>query len=162
MMPPACSWRRCFESREDAAGYFLLVQHLVQQHGRPLALYHDRHGIFAQTSKATEAATLEDQLAGKQSPTQFGRLWEELEITSIAARAPQAKGRVERLCGTLQDRLVVELRLAGASTLQHANQVLADYLPRFKAQFAVPPAQAGSASRPWTAQRGAEEVFCFK
>ena len=151
-----------FRQQEDAAGYFLLLHQLVQQHGRPLALYHDRHGIFAQTSTATEAETLKEQLAGKQDPTQFGRLLEELEITSIAAHSPQAKGRVERLFGTLQDRLVVELRLAGASTLQQANQVLADYLPRFNTQFAVPPAQAGSAYRPWAAQRGAQEVFCFK
>ena len=151
-----------FRQEEDAAGYFLLVRQLVQQHGRPLALYHDRHGIFAQTSKATKAQTLEEQLAGKQNPTQFGRLLEELEITSIAARSPQAKGRVERLFGTLQERLVVELRLAGASTLQQANQVLADYLPRFNAQFAVPAAQEGSAYRPWAAEPGAEEVFCFK
>jgi transposase len=115
-----------FRQQEDAAGYFLLVR----QHGRPLAFYHDRHGIFRQTSKATEADRLAEQLAGKQDPTQFGRLLEELEITSIAARSPQAKGRVERLFGTLQERLVVELRLAGASTLQQANQVLADYLPR--------------------------------
>ncbi len=82
------------------AYYFLLVQQLLLQHGRPVALYHDRHGIFAQTSKATETDTLEEQLAGKQDPTQFGRLLEELEITSIAARSPQAKGRVERLFGT--------------------------------------------------------------
>jgi hypothetical protein len=77
------------------------VQQMLEQHGCPLALYHDRHGIFKQTSKATEADTLEEQLAGKQDPTQFGRLLEELEITSIAARSPQAKGRVERLFGTL-------------------------------------------------------------
>src|SRR6202022_2235503 len=88
---------------EDAAGYFLLVQQMLEQHGRPLALYHDRHGIFKQTSKATQADRLAQQLAGKQDPTQFGRLLEELEITSIAARSPQAKGRVERLFGTLQD-----------------------------------------------------------
>ena len=89
-----------FREEEDAAGYFLLVQQMLDQHGRPLALYHDRHGIFKQTSKATETDTLEEQLAGKQDPTQFGRLLEELEITSIAARSPQAKGRVERLFGT--------------------------------------------------------------
>jgi hypothetical protein len=98
---------------------------MLMQHGQPLALYHDRHGIFKQISKATEADTLEEQLAGKQAPTQFGRLLEELEITSIAARSPQAKGRVERLFGTLQERLVVHLRLAGASTLEQANQVVA-------------------------------------
>lgn len=151
-----------FRHQEDAAGYFLLMQQLMQRHGRPLALYHDRHGIFAQTGKATEGDSLPEQLAGKQTPTQFGRLLEELEITSIAARSPQAKGRVERLFGTLQDRLVVELRLAGANTLQQANQVLGDYLPRFNAQFAVPAAQEGSAYRPWAEQRQSEEVFCFK
>jgi transposase len=148
-----------FRQEEDAAGYFLLVQQLVRQHGRPLAFYHDRHGIFRQTSKATEADTLQEQLVGKQDPTQFGRLLEELEITSIAARSPQAKGRVERLFGTLQDRLVVELRLAGASTLQQANQVLADYLPRFNAQFAVPAAREGSAYRPWSDQQDAVRSF---
>jgi hypothetical protein len=73
---------------------------------------------------------------------------EELEITSIAARSPQAKGRIERLFGTLQDRLVIELRLAEASTLEQANQVLDSYLPRFNAQFAVAPAQEGSAYPP--------------
>jgi transposase len=105
-----------FREHEDAHGYFLLVRQMVQRHGCPLALYHDRHGIFTQTGAATERDSLPEQLAGKQEPTQFGRLLQELEITSIAARSPQAKGRVERLFGTLQDRLVVELRLAGAST----------------------------------------------
>ncbi len=66
-----------FRQQEDAAGYFLLVQ----QQGRPLALYHDRHSIFAQTSKASEADTLHEQLVGKQDPTQFGLLLEELERT---------------------------------------------------------------------------------
>ena len=151
-----------FRQEEDAAGYFLLVQQMLEQHGRPLALYHDRHGIFQQTSKATETDTLEEQLAGKQDPTQFGRLLEELEITSIAARSPQAKGRVERLFGTLQDRLVVELRLADARTIEQAQQVVAEYLPRFNAQFAVAATQPGSAYRPLSAHSQAELLFCFK
>jgi hypothetical protein len=130
------------------AYYFLLVQQMLQQHGRPLALYHDRHSIFKQTSKATEADTLEEQLAGKQDPTQFGRLLEEWEITSIAARSPQAKGRVERLFGTLPERLLVQLRLAETRTLEQANQVLTSYLPRFNAQFAVAATQVGNAYRP--------------
>src|SRR6266568_5127196 len=150
-----------FREEEDAAGYFLLVQQLLEQHGRPLALYHDRHGIFQQNSKATEADSLEEQLAGKQDPTQFGRLLEELEITSIAARSPQAKGRVERLFGTLQERLVVQLRLAEAHTLEQANQVLTSYLPRFNAQFAVAPTQEGSAYRPLQETLRAEDLFCF-
>ena len=73
---------------------------MLQRHGRLLALYHDRHGIFQQTGKASEVDTLKEQLVGKQDPTQFERLLEELEIISIAARSPQAKGRVERLFGT--------------------------------------------------------------
>lgn len=146
-----------FREEEDAAGYFLLVQH-----GRPLALYHDRHGIFAQNSKASEADTLAEQLAGTQDPTQFGRLLEELEITSIAARSPQAKGRVERLFGTLQERLVVELRLADARTLEQAPQVVSDYLPRFNAQFVLPATQPGSAYRPLPEYSQAEALFCFK
>lgn len=89
-----------FREQEDTHGYFLLVRQMLQRHGRPLALYHDCHGIFQQTSKATEADTVAEQLAGKQAPTQCGRVLEELEISSIAARSPQAKGRVERLFGT--------------------------------------------------------------
>src|SRR5437899_4735440 len=68
--------------------------------------------------------------ASKTQPSLDGGT-EELEITSIAARSPQAKGRVERLFGTLQDRLVVELRLADARTIEQAQQVVAEYLPRF-------------------------------
>jgi hypothetical protein len=90
-------------------------------------------------------ATPEEVLAGRGPLTQFGRLVEELGIASIAARSPQAKGRVERLFGTRQDRLVVELRLAGADTLETATTVLDAYLPRFNAQFAVPAAQPGGA-----------------
>ena len=151
-----------FREEEDAAGYFLLLQQLLEQHGHPLALSHDRHGIFQQNSKATEADSLEEQLAGKQDPTQFGRLVEELEITSIAARSPPAKGRVERLFGTLQERLLVQLRLAEASTLEQANQVLESYLPRFNAQFAVAATQEGSAYRPLQETLQAADLFCFK
>jgi len=85
-----------------------------------------------------------------------------LEITSIAARSPQAKGRVERLFGTLQDRLVVELRLAGASTLEQANAVLQAYLPRFNAQFAVEAAAPGLAYRPLPQTVDLETLCCFK
>ncbi len=151
-----------FREQEDAHGYFLLVRQMLQRYGRPLALYHDRHSIFQHTSKATEADSVAEQLAGKQAPTQFGRLLEELEITSIAARSPQAKGRVERLFGTLQDRLVIELRLAGASTREQANEVLQAYLPRFNAQFAVEPAQADLAYRPLPQMQCLDSLVCFK
>lgn len=151
-----------FREQEDAHGYFLLVWQLVQRVGRPLAVYHDRHGIFAQTSKASERDSLAEQLAGAQTPTQFARLLQEVGITSIAARSPQAKGRVERLFGTLQERLVVALRLANATTLEQANLLVETYLPRFNARFAVAPTHPDLAYRPWTDERSLEEVFCFK
>lgn len=151
-----------FREQEDRIGYFHLVEQLVRGYGRPLAFYHDRHEIFPKRRAAKETDSLEEQLTGRVALSQFGRLLEELEITSIAARSPQAKGRVERLFGTLQDRLVLELRLAGASTREQANEFLAQYLPRFNAQFAVPAAQEGTAYRPLPAGLSLESLLCFK
>ena len=93
-----------FREEEDAQGYFLLLREIVRRKGIPLAIYHDRHGIFKR-SALEGSETLEEQLLGKEPTTQFGRLLKELAIESIAARSPQAKGRVERLFGTFQDRL---------------------------------------------------------
>ena len=149
-----------FRLTEDAHGYFLLLEQLVRTQGRPLALYHDRHSIFQHNPKRPWSPA--EQVAGQQDPTQFGRLLAELEIASIAARSPQAKGRIERLFGTLQTRLVVELRLAGAQTLDDANTVLAAFLPKYQQRFQVPAATAGSAYRPWDLPCRPEEVFCFK
>lgn len=151
-----------FREQEDAAGYFLLVQQLVERCGRPLALYHDRHSIFVVTSQKEAPLSVAEQLAGKAEPTQFGRLLEELGISSIAAQSPQAKGRVERLFGTLQDRLVVELRLAGVTRLEQAGPVLERYLPKFNRQFAVPAAQPTPAWQSLPATLSTKEVFCFK
>ena len=149
-----------FRLTEDAHGYFLLLERLVTTHGRPLALYHDRHSIFQHNAPRPWSPA--EQLAGQQEPTQFGRLLAELAIASIAARSPQAKGRIERLFGTLQERLVIELRLAGACTLAEANVVLDHFLPRYNHRFRVPAAAAGSAYRPWELPCRPEEVFCFK
>ena len=102
---------------------------------------------------------MEEQLAERQ-PTQFGRALRELGIQSIVAHSPQAKGRVERLFGTLQDRLVGQL-VRGASTLEEANQVLGDYLPKFNRAFAVPPAQEGTAYREASAGQ-LDQTLCFK
>lgn len=151
-----------FREQEDRVGYFQLVHQLIKRYGRPLAFYHDRHEIFPKRQAVKETDSLEEQLAGRQAPSQFGRLLEELEITSIAARSPQAKGRVERLFGTLQDRLVLELRLAGASTREQANVLLEDYLPRFNAQFAVPAAGEGTAYRPLSPGLKLDDLMCFK
>jgi hypothetical protein len=152
-----------FRDREDSQGYFLLLEQVVRAQGIPVALYHDRHGIFLRSKGAhPERLTIAEQLTGAPARTQFGRLLDELGIGSIAARSPQAKGRIERLWGTFQDRLVSELRLAGARTMDEANAVLAAFLPRYNARFAVPPAVAGSAYRPVPAGLRREQLFCFK
>jgi transposase len=149
-----------FREQEDAQGYFLLLQDIVKTYGRPLAVYHDAHGVFCRNDR--HPLTLREQLAGTREPTQFGRLLTELGIASITAHSPQAKGRVERLFGTFQERLVVELRLAGAKTALEANRVLAPFLGRFNHRFAVPPATAGGAYLPLPEDLRPREVFCFK
>jgi transposase len=149
-----------FRETEAAHGYFVLMEHIVRTYGRPLAVYRDRHGIFERAP--SERDTLAEQLKGTRDPTQFGRLLAELDINSIAARSPQAKGRIERLWGTFQDRLVVELRLAGATTVAEANEVLWTYLPRFNDRFAVVAAEPGLAYRDLAAGCEAARVFCFK
>jgi hypothetical protein len=149
-----------FREAEDAHGYFLLMEHIVRHYGRPLAVYRDRHGIFERAP--SERDTLAEQLKGTRDPTQFGRMLAELDINSIAARSPQAKGRIERLWGTLQDRLVVELRLAGATTVAEANQVLWRYLPGFNQRFAVAAAEPDLAYRDLVPGCEAARIFCFK
>ena len=86
--------------------------------------------------------------------THFSRAMMERGIQQIFARSPQAKGRVERMAGTFQDRLVTELRLARARTIDQANAVLRDFLPRYNAQFAVPAELTEPAYRTWDPQRG--------
>jgi transposase len=149
-----------FRLEEDAQGYFLLLQHIVATHGIPLAIYRDRHSIFETPPRHKES--LEEQLLGEREPTQFGRLLNELGITSIPSYSPQARGRIERLWGTFQDRLVSELRLAGAQNLAQANQVMQDFLPGYNNRFMVPATQPGSAYRPTPPGFISEEVFCLK
>ena len=149
-----------FREQEDAQGYFMLVKQIVTKHGIPLALYHDRHGIFERSPLDKES--IDEQLDGKRALTQFGRLMQELGISSISAMSPQAKGRIERLWGTFQDRLVSEFRLAGTSTMAEANDVLKEYLSIHNRRFAVPPVQVGIAYRKPPAGFVPDEVFCFK
>jgi len=149
-----------FRPQEDSAGYFLLLGGIVIGKGVPLALYHDRNSIFESSTRG--AMSLSEQLAGYRDPTQFGRLLQELGIASIAARSPQAKGRIERLWGTFQDRLVSEMRLAGVKSLGEANRFLKGFLVRYNRKFAVPAAEEGSVYRPVPEGFEMERVFCFK
>jgi transposase len=151
----------CFQEQEDSRGYFLMLKEITRKYGKPLALYHDRHSIFELSED--KLPSVEEQLAGKQQPcTQFERLMNELDITSISANSPQAKGRVERLWNTFQDRLVSELRLTGAKTLEEANRVLANFLPRFNRKFAVKAAEPGLAYRRVGQGFRPDEYFCYK
>jgi transposase len=150
-----------FRLREDAQGYFLMLRQVVEKRGLPLAVYHDRHGIFERYPWKQESS-LQEQLLGQQPTTQVGRLLKELGIGSIAARSPQAKGRIERLFGTFQDRLRSELRLAQAKTLEEANGVLRSFLWRFNRRFAVPAAQPAVAYQSVSKELRLDEVFCFK
>jgi transposase len=149
-----------FREQEDAQGYFLLLEQIVATQGIPLALYHDGHSIFIHATGGRR--TIAEHLTGKPDLTQFARALAELEITAIHAQSPQAKGRIERLWGTFQDRLVNELRLAEVRTPAQANQFLEDFLPRYNQRFAVPPALPGSAYRSVPAGFQPEQVFCFK
>ena len=148
-----------FRAQEDGHGYFLVLEQVLRAKGIPLALYSDRHSIFHRPP--TEKETLEEQLAGERQPTQVGRALQQLGIKLILANSPQAKGRVERLWGTLQDRLVTELRLAGAATPADADRVLADFVPAFNARFCVPAAAEGSAYRPVAPDLCIEGILCF-
>ena len=147
-----------FREEEDAAGYFELMRAISQSHGLPQAVYTDRHTIF----RSPREATIEQQLAGEQPRSQFGRLMDELGIEAIPSCSPQARGRVERVFGTLQDRLVRELREANASTLEEANQVAAAYLPKHNTRFSHTPPEPGSAYHPFPADLDPDSVFCFK
>ena len=149
-----------FQPQENTAGYIRMLEAITVSHGTPLALYHDQHSIF-EVNKGKEP-TLEEQLAGKRPQTQLSRILDELGINSIAANSPEAKGRVERLWRTFQDRLVSELRLAGASTEKEANEVLREFLPDYNHRFIVQAKEPGSAYRQLKPGFKPEEVFCYK
>ena len=126
---------------ENTVGYLRALHAMITAHGVPLSLYHDRHSIFQRNDPHW---TLAEQLAGKQSPTQLGRVLEELGIQQIPAYSPQAKGRIERAWRTCQDRLVSELRLAQAATVEQANLGLARFCADYNQRFARPAAEAAT------------------
>lgn len=120
-----------FRPTEDLAGYLIMLRGIVTSHGIPESIYHDRHTIL----RSPKPATIEDELTGIEPQSQFQRVMSELGIVSIAAKSPQAKGRVERLWKTLQDRLTKEMRLAGISTIEDANTFLIEFISRYNKRF---------------------------
>lgn len=133
-----------FRPHEDLHGYAVALRHMFTTSGLPLELYGDRFGAFVRNDKHW---SLEEQLAGRQRPTQLGHAFEELAITYIPAGTPQAKGRIERLWGTLHDRLTAELRLARIHSVEGAVAFVPSFLEDFHRRFAVPPRDPQSAWR---------------
>jgi hypothetical protein len=133
-----------FRPAEDLHGYLILLRRLAERDGLPVSLYGDRLGVFVRND---EHWSLEEELQGAQHPTHFGQVLRELGIGYIAAHSPQAKGRIERLWETLQDRLVAELRLRGLHTVEAAEAYLPTYLGDHNPRFARPPAAADAAWR---------------
>ena len=131
----------------------------LERYGRPLALYTDKNGLFV-TSRPTQ---WHEQLRDTPARTQFGRALAELDIEWIAAQTPQAKGRIERLFGTLQDRLVKEMRLVEIGTLAQANRFLEiTFWPFWDQRFAVPPAQSGDAHRSLQRAQRLEQILSVR
>jgi hypothetical protein len=120
-----------FRPTEDAVGYLMMLRSITLGRGIPGSLYHDRHTMLVSPKKPT----IEDELAGVRPMSQLQRVMDELGIESIPAHSPQAKGRVERLWGVLQDRLVKEMRAAGICSLEEANPFLPGFIDRYNKRF---------------------------
>jgi transposase len=128
-----------FVPAESAFAYMAATRAYIEAHGKPVAFYSDRHGIFRVNHP---------DAAGGDGVTQFGRALHELTIAIICANSPQAKGRVERAHKTLQDRLVKELRLAGIGTIEAANAFLPAFVADYNARFAKPARRPEDLHRP--------------
>ena len=139
-------------------GYFEMLRRTIENFGIPMSIYADRHTIFqSPTSKKHEIdATV------KVNDTQLGRSLKELSVTLIAAKSPQAKGRVERLWDTLQSRLPVEFALHGITTIEEANTFLEKYIYDFNVNFAVEPESAGNAFGKLDTDEEIDHILCIK
>jgi transposase len=149
-------WAQFFEQETTRASYDIF-EGWVHRFGVPQSVYPDRDSIY----RCEGEGSLADQLAGKEPQTQFGRAMEQLGVELILANSPQAKGRVERMNGTLQDRLVKALRLEGISDLAAANKYLRQrFLPALNRRFKMQPASATDVHR--AAPEGLAEVLSWE
>lgn len=145
-----------FTPAESSWGYFTLFSKTFRQYGLPKSIYSDCHSVFF----TDREPTIDEQLLNKKPLTEVGRGLEELGVTLILAHSPQAKGRIERLWNTFQDRLVSELRLAKAKTMEQAQVVLQRYLPVHNRKFSMP----ATAEPAWrkVSSLEIERALCFK
>ena len=131
----------------------------LRRYGRPLAHYTDKNSIF----RSNRPAAIREQLRGERAHSQFGRALQELGIEWIAAQSPQAKGRIERLFATLQDRLVKEMRLAGIASIEAANHFLETrFLPKWEQRFTVAPRNPRNAHRQLGRAQRLDEVLSVR
>ncbi len=144
-----------FRPSEDQIGYLLMLRTVALTHGLPHILYHDRHTIL----RSPKQATIEDELAGRRPQSQLQRIIAQLGITSIPALSPQAKGRIERLWQTFQDRLSKEMRLANINSLEQANLFLETFIPAYNQRFAKPARDPQSAWRPLPPELELDRLF---
>ena len=150
-----------FCENECLNGYFEVKRQTLLEYGLPISIYVDRHTIFKAPSNTK--LPIYDELEGKAfAYTQFSRAMQELSVGMIYAYSPQAKGRIERLWETLQDRLTLELRLAGIKSIKEANAFLPGFIKRFNARFAVVPREPQSAYRPLGEHINIDYILCKK
>jgi len=147
-----------FELQETSFSYLRMLRFIAKSKGLPVSLYADRHSIFI----TSRQPTIDEQLQNQHPLTQLGRALFELGITYIPANSPQAKGRVERLFKTLQDRLVSELRLANISSIEDANKFLSQFIKQFNLKFSRPPKNSQSAWRPLPHNLNLDSILCLK
>jgi hypothetical protein len=140
-----------FVASESTFDYFRTTRTYLETHGKPVAFYSDKHNIFRVNNGEVG-----------EGITQFGRALQALNIDIICANSPQAKGRVERAFGTLQDRLVKELRLAGISSIEAANAWLPGFIAAHNARFGREPANAKDLHRPLTAADDLDEILAWR
>jgi len=146
---------------ECMLGYHEVMRRMIGTYGVPAAIYADRHTIFRSPNE--DKAKAVDSAAGTAAhQTQFGRALSELGIQLIAARSPQAKGRIERLWGTLQSRLPVEFRIQGIQDIQAANEFLETYIYAFNSEFAIEPESGDSMFLPLDERKNLDHILCVK
>jgi winged helix-turn helix protein len=142
-----------FVASESAFDYLRTTRAYLEAHGKPVAFYSDRHNIFRVNAK---------DAVGGDGITQFGRVLSALNIDIICANSPQAKGRIERAFGTLQDRMVKELRLAEISTIAAANAWLPGFVDDYNKRFGRPPSNTKDLHRPLTVADNLDEIMAWR
>lgn len=147
-----------FAGAETTNNYFIALDTYIRRFGKPIFLYSDKHGVFRVNTRRGETASVDDS----NGLTQFGRALSELNITAIFANSPQAKGRVEKVNGTLQDRLVKEMRLRGICSIEEGNVYLPQFMDFYNSKFAVCAKDPKDAHRPLLESEKLEDILLTK